>query len=239
VSGGFRLLASDAPAADAVMISPGPLLAASARDWAGGGDAAGLRSLAATLYRCIPAIAHGPQAGADRRVSQLTDPAMAAPLLAVIRRAASIVDDLAAGLARIENELEDQAHTASRYGVRIGTDRRPPPAVAVPSAGAGAASEQHWTLTYQRAYAQAAADAQRARQQAARRLTELHATLAPPRPSPGPSLAGSLTIGQFLTGLSSYLLGWTGPEDTIFDPDPGGPRPRRQSLRISCVWASA
>jgi hypothetical protein len=205
VSGGFRLLTSDAPAEDAVLVSSGPLLAGS---WLGDGDVAGLRSLAVTLYSRVPVITDRSQAGGDRPVSQLTDPAES--LAGVICRAAGIIDDLAAGLTRIENDLEDQAHTASRYGVRIGTDRRPPPAVAVPSAQAGAVSEQHWTLTYQRAYAQAAADAQRARQQAARRLADLHATLAPPRPSPGPRAAGSLTIGQFLTGLSSYLAGWTG-----------------------------
>lgn len=214
MSGGFRLLTSDAPAEDAVLISSRPLLAASAGDWLDGGDVGGLRSLAVTLYGCVPVITDGPQAGGDRQVSQLTDPADS--LAGVICRAASIIDDLAAGLTRIENDLEDQAHTAARYGVRIGTDRRPPPAVAVPSAGPGPASEQHWTLTYQRAYAQATADAQRARQQAARQLADLHATLAPPRPSPGPRAAGSLTIGQFLTGLSSYLAGWTG------SPDGGG-----------------
>ncbi len=209
MSGGFRLLTSDAPAADAVLVSSGPLLAASAGDWLGGGDVASLRSLAVTLYACVPVIADGPQAGGDRQVSQLTDPA--GSLAGVIRRAASIIDDLAAGLTRIENDLEDQAHTASRYGVRIGTDRRPPPVVAVPSAESGAVSEQHWTLTYQRAYAQAAADAQRARQQAAGRLTDLHATLAPARPSlvrPAPTAAATgLTIGQFVTGLSGALAG--------------------------------
>jgi hypothetical protein len=49
-----------------------------------------------------------------------------------------------------------------------------------------------------------------ARQQAARQLTELRASLAPPRQPPGTPVAGSLTIGQFLTGLSGYLAGWTG-----------------------------
>ncbi len=203
MSGGIPVLTSGAPAEDAVVISPGPLLPASARDWPGGaGDVAALRSLAATLYRCVPAITGRPRAQ-DRQAGQLPDPATG-PLAEVICRAASIVDDLAAGLTRIETDLEDQAHTAARYGVRIGTDRRPPPAVGVPSAGPGPASEQHWTLTYQRAYAQAAQDAQRARQHAARLLSELHATLAPPRQ---PRAAGGLTIGQLLTGLSSYLAG--------------------------------
>jgi hypothetical protein len=191
--GGFQVLTSAAPAEDAVMAGSGPLLAASARDWLRGGDTAGLRSLAATLYG---------QAG------QLADRATAGPLVAVICTVAVIVDNLASALARIENALEDQAHTASRYGVRIGTDRLPPPAWRVPPGDAAAASELHWTLGYQRAHAQAMADAQRARQQAARRLAELHATLAPPRQSPRPPAAtAGLTIGQFLTGLSGALAG--------------------------------
>jgi hypothetical protein len=227
VSGGFRLLTSDAPEQDAIMISSGPLLAASAPDWPGAGDPAGLRSLAAALYDSAPAISGRPRA-LDRQESQRADPARSDALAAVIRRAARIVEDLAAGLTRIENDLEDQAHTAARYGVRIGTDLRPPPAVAVPSASAGAASEQHWALAYQRVYAQATADGQRARQQAARQLEELHATLAPSRqplapsrqplapsrqplaPSRqplGPPAAVRLTIGQFLTALISHLAG--------------------------------
>jgi hypothetical protein len=199
---GFQVLTSDAPAEDTVMIRSGPLLAASARDWLGGGDTAGLRSLAATLYG---------QAG------QVADRATAGPLVAAICTVAGIVDNLASALARIEDALEDHAHTASRYGVRIGTDRLPPPASDGPAGDAAAASERHWTLSYQRAHAQAMADAQRVRQQAARRLTELHATLAPPRQSPGapaPAAAtGSLTIGQLLTGLSDVLAGSTGARD--------------------------
>ena len=214
------------------MISSGPLLAASPRDWLGAGDIAGVRSLAATLHDCAQAVAGG-QRARDGQAGQLTDPAPASPLAAVICRAASIVEDLSAGLTRIEHDLEDQAHTASRYGVRIGTDLRPPPAVAVPAAGVGGASEQHWALAYQRAYARAAADAQRGRQQAARQLAELHATLAPPRQPPGPCAAGRLTIGQFLTGLSGYLAGWPGAPDAILDADPIDPRGGRLSSRCS------
>jgi hypothetical protein len=192
-SGGFQVLTSEAPAQDAVMIGSGRWLAASARDWLRGGDIAGLRSLAATLFG---------QAG------QLADRATAGPLVAMICTVAVIVDNLASALAGIENALEDQAHTASRYGVRIGTDRLPPPAWQVPPGDAAAASELHWTLGYQRAHAQAMAEARRARQQAARRLAELHATLGPPRQSPHPpAAAGGLTIGQFLTGLSGALAG--------------------------------
>jgi hypothetical protein len=224
----FRVLTSGAAAEDAVMTRSGPLRAASAADWLGGGSA-GAQALAAALYGCVPAIAAGPHA-ADQQAGQGQDPTD--PLAAVVYQAASIVDDLATELARIEDALEEQAHTASRYGVRIGTDRRPPPASAGPPADSGAASEQHWTLAYHEAYAQATADEHRARQQAARRLTELHGTLAPPRPSPGLSAAapGSLTIGQLLTALSSHLGEAAGNH---YQPLACGPaaEPRRPAAR--------
>jgi hypothetical protein len=207
------VLTSGAAAEDAVMIRSGPLQAASAADWLGGGGADGVQALAAALYGCVPAIAVGPHAP-DKQAQQAKDSGPAGPLAAVVYQAASVVDDLATELARIERALEEQAHTASRYGVRIGIDRRPPPAFAAPTANSGAASEQHWTLAYREAYAQATADAHRARQQAARRLTELHATLVPPRPSRGPSAApGGLTVGQLLTGLSSHLAGSPGSRE--------------------------
>lgn len=213
MSHGFRMLTSGAAAEDAAMIRTGPLQAASAADWLGGGGLDGARALAAALYGCVPAIAAGPHAP-DKQAGQAKDSGPTGPLAAVVYQAASVVDDLATELARIDGALDEQAHTASRYGVRIGTDRRPPPAFAAPPTDSGAASEQHWTLAYQEAYAQATADAHRARQQAARRLAELHATLAPPRPSRGPSAAaGSLTIGQLLVGLSSQLAGSAGAQE--------------------------
>ena len=210
----FRVLTSGAAAEDAVMIRSGPLLAASAADWLGGGGLDGARALAAALYGCVPVIAAGPHAP-DKQAGQAKDSGPTGPLAAVVYQAASVVDDLATELARIDGTLDEQAHTASRYGVRIGINRRPPPAFAGPSADSRSASEQHWTLAYQEAYAQATADAHRARQQAARRLAELHAALAPPRPSRGPSAAarGSLTIGQLLAGLSSQLGGSVGVRD--------------------------
>jgi hypothetical protein len=204
------VLTSAAAAEDAVMIRSGPLLAASAADWLGGGGLAGVRALAAALYGCVPVIAAGPHAP-DKQAGQARDSDPTGPLAAVVYQAADVVDNLGTELARIDGELDDQAHTASRYGVRIGIDLRPPPAFAGPPADSGTASEQHWTLAYQEAYAQAMADAHRARQEAARRLAELHATLAPPRVSRSPSaVTGSLTIGQLLTGLTSQLAGSVG-----------------------------
>lgn len=210
----LRVLTSGAAAEDALMIRSGPLRSASAADWLGNGGLDGARTLAAALYGCVPVIAAGVHAP-DKQPGQAKDLGPTGPLAAVVYQAASVVDDLAAELARIDGALDEQAYIASRYGVRIGVDRRPPPAFAGPSADSGAASQQHWNLAYQEAYAQATADAHRARQQAARRLAELYASLAPPRPSLGPSAAatGSLTIGQLLVGLSSQLAGSSGAQE--------------------------
>jgi len=205
MSAGLRVLTSGAAPEDAALIRSGPLLAASAADWLGGGSQ-GLQALAAALYGSVPALAAGAQAE-DGQAGQ-SDPAAAGALAAVVYQAASIIDDLATKLAAIENALEEQAHTASRYGVRIGTDRRPPPAFAVPPGDSAAATERYWTHLYQQAHAQATADAHRAGEHAVRQFTELQARLAPPRPSLGPpaaAAAGNLTIGQFLAGLSRYL----------------------------------
>jgi hypothetical protein len=213
VSGGLRVLTSGAAAEDAPMIRSGPLRSASAADWLGNGGLDGARALAAALYGCVPLIAAGVHAP-DKQPGQARDLGPTGPLAAVVYQAASVVDDLAAELTRIDGALDDQAHTASRYGVRIGIDRRPPPAFAGSPADPGSASQQYWTLAYREAHAQATAGAHRARQRAARRLAELHATLAPPRPSRGPSAAvGSLTIGQLLVGLSSQLAGSPGGKE--------------------------
>jgi hypothetical protein len=214
MSRGLRVLTSGAAAEDALMIRSGPLRSASAADWLGNGGLDGARTLAAALYGCVPVIAAGVHAP-DKQPGQAKDSGPTGPLAAVVYQAASVVDDLAAELARIDGALDDQAHTASRYGVGIGIDRRPPPAFAGPPADSGSASQQYWTLAYQEAYAQATADVHRARQQAARRLAELYASLAPPRPSLGPSAAvtGSLTIGQLLLGLSSQLAGSSGAQE--------------------------
>jgi hypothetical protein len=112
-------------------------------------------------------------------------------LAALIGQAASIVDDLAAELAAIHDGLEEQAHTASRYGVKIGTDGRPPPVPAGKPADAAAASERHWALAYRQAFEHAMTAARQARQRAARRLTDLYAAIEPPRQSPVGLIAGT------------------------------------------------
>src|SRR5580658_6037823 len=86
----------------------------------------------------------------------------------LIGRAAGIIGGLAAELAVIKNALEEQAYAASRYGVNIGTDGRPPPVTGGPAADATTASESYWALAYRQHYDQAMAAAQQAKQQAAR-----------------------------------------------------------------------
>jgi hypothetical protein len=122
------------------------------------------------------------------------DSVTADALAVLIGRAASIVDALAVELATIENALEEQAHAAARYGVKIGTDGRPPPVfadppadppadpAADPAASAAAASERHWALSYRQEYEQARADAQQARQGAAIKLMDLCTMIGPLRP---------------------------------------------------------
>ena len=101
-------------------------------------------------------------------------------LAGVIAEITGVVDGLAADLARIGSALAEAAYTASRYGVNIGTDGRPPPVPGGPPASPAAASERHWALSYRRAWERAAADAQRARQRAVSQLTDLCARTAPP-----------------------------------------------------------
>jgi hypothetical protein len=102
-------------------------------------------------------------------------------ITAVIGRAAGIIGGLAAELALIETALEEQAYAASRYGVNIGTDGRPPPVSAGDAADATTASTQHWALAYRHLYDQAMAEAQQARQQATRQLMDLCTKVESPR----------------------------------------------------------
>ncbi len=174
-------------------------LAPFAKDWVGG-DISGWQALATTLYGYEPDIT-GTVTALNGQVSQLTaggegrpgpaasafttawrrDSITADALAAVIGQTASIVDRLAAELAMIENALQEEAYAASRYGVKIGTDGRPPPVSAGPPADPAAASEQHWALTYQQVHEQAMADARQARQQAASQLMDLYAMIGPPQ----------------------------------------------------------
>ncbi len=138
--------------------------AAVAQDWVGG-DIDGLRTLATTLYGCVP-------------------------------EAAGIIDGLAAELAKFENALEEKAYVASRYGVKIGMDRRPPPVCAGPAADATAASEQYWALVYRQGYEQATVQVRHARQQAARQLMDLYTTMEPSPQCPSPQCPSQQCLPQ-------------------------------------------
>lgn len=105
--------------------------------------------------------------------------ALATTLYGCVPEAAGIIDGLAAELAKFENALQEKAYVASRYGVKIGTDGRPPPVSAGPVADVTAASEQHWALVYRQVYEQAMAQVRHARQQAARQLMDLYARIEP------------------------------------------------------------
>lgn len=183
---------------------PSPL----AENWVGG-DIGALQALAATLYGYLPRISCVTTA-LDEQVARLTDdasgwrgPAASAfsaewrrdvitadALAAVIGQAARIVDGLATELAAIEGMLEAEASTAAEHGVRIGLDGRPP-LVLAPRADVAAAGARHWTLVYRQAFEQAMAEARQARQRAACQLTDLYATIDPPRPPLGDA-AGSI-----------------------------------------------
>jgi len=105
--------------------------------------------------------------------------ALASTLYGCVPEAAGLIDGLAAELAELANALEEKAYIASRYGVKIGTDGRPPPVAAGPAADVTAASEQHWALVYRQVYEQAMVQVRHARQQAARQLMDLYAKIEP------------------------------------------------------------
>lgn len=131
-------------------------------DWVDG-DIDGLRALATALGDLAAEVG----ATGDRQAAQL------------IGLTAGIVDGLAVELAMIETALEEAAHAASRYGVAIGTDGRPPPVSAGPAVDVSAANEQHWALAYRRAYERAMAAAQQARRHAASQVISLRARIEP------------------------------------------------------------
>ena len=183
-------------------------LASFTAEWLGA-DIRGLHALAAALYGYLPDVT-GVTAALNREVSQLAggdegwrgpvasafaaawrrDAAAVEALAQVIGQTADVVDDLAVELAVIEKKLEEEAHVAGRYGVRIGVDGRPPPAPGGQPGDAAEASERHWARTYRRAYDRAIADAQQARDQAAGRLRDLYATITPGREPPARPVVG-------------------------------------------------
>lgn len=140
-----------------------------------------------------------------RRGSQVRRPSTVDSLATVIGCAAGIVNGLAAELAEIQNALEQAAHTASRYGVKIGIDGQPPPVLPGPQADAAAMSEQHWALAYQKVFEQAEAEEGQARARAASRLMDLAVTMGG-QVAHGPSGAGGSSEGPSSNGTSGTEL---------------------------------
>ncbi len=140
-----------------------------------------------------------------RRGSQVRRPSTVDSLATVIGCAAGIVNGLAAELAEIQNALEQAAHTASRYGVKIGIDGQPPPVLPGPQADAAAMSEQHWALAYQKVFEQAEAEEGQARARAASRLMDLAVTMGG-QVAHGPSGAGGSSEGASSNGTSGTEL---------------------------------
>ncbi len=126
--------------------------------------------------------------------------ALATTLYGCMPEAAGIIDGLAAELAKVENALEEKAYVASRYGVKIGTDGRPPPVSAGPAADVTAASEQHWALVYRQVYEQAMVQVRHARQQAARQLMDLYTKLESSQQCPPHQALGSQAEPAMVTG---------------------------------------
>jgi uncharacterized protein YukE len=169
-------------------------LASFAEEWVGG-DIRGLHALATTLYGYLPQIT-GVITALTQETSRLTGgehgwrgPAASAftaawrrdavtveTLAVAIAQTAAVIDGLAVKLATIEKALEEQAYTAARYGVTIGTDGRRGTAAGGP-ASAAAASEHYWARAYRQAYGQAMTDARQARQQAASMLRDMYAAI--------------------------------------------------------------
>jgi hypothetical protein len=181
-------------------------VASFAQGWVDG-DIHGLQALAGKLYGHAFQITDV-MAALDQQVSRLPavvpviasswrrESVTAQALAAVIVQAASIIDGLAAELAAIENELEEEAYIASRYGVKIGTDGQPPP---VPAGTQADASERHWAVAYKLAHERTMAAAQQARRHAACQLTHLYEQIRPPQ-TLAMSSAGPEILTSFLPG---------------------------------------
>jgi len=159
-------------------------LASFAHDWVGG-DIHGLAAFASTLYRYVPAMEDVVTA-LNKRVSQtVTDAswqgsaaqaftgnwekvsAEVNSIGLVVIATGSIVDQLAANLANIENALENAAGQAAAHGVQVGADGQPP------GVCYGNATQEDWRVSYGTFYQQCLAEANDARVQAAGALVQL------------------------------------------------------------------
>jgi uncharacterized protein YukE len=194
-------------------------LPAFAHTWVGG-DIHGLAALAGTLYGYVPGMADVVTA-LDRRVTGIVHDAgwqgraaqaftanweqVSAEINAVgllVIQTGSIVDQLAANLATIENALEDAAAQAAAHGVAIGTAGQPPDVCyANPT-------RESWRSSYSAFYQQCIAAADEAKAQAAGDLLSLVNGVVGAKPG-----GKSATVG----GSPSNLGVYAGEAATIFD----------------------
>jgi uncharacterized protein YukE len=192
-------------------------LAPFAHDWVGG-DIRGLAAFAGTLYGYVPQIEDVVTA-LDKKVSQIVGdagwqgPAASAftgnwekvsaeanALGLVIIQTGSIVDQLAADLAKIENALEQAASQAMAHGVQVGGDGQPPLACYA------AQIQEDWRLGYDTFYQRCLAAARSARVEAAGALQKVYGTMTSGQPAGSGSGLGrkieeGSTISDYLAGL--------------------------------------
>jgi uncharacterized protein YukE len=159
-------------------------LATFAHNWVGG-DIHGLAAFAGTLYGYVPGLEDVVTA-LNKQVNQIVTDAgwqgsaaraftsnwekVSAEVNAVgmvVIQTGSIVDQLAAALAKIENALENAASQAAEHAVQIGADGQPP------SVCYGNATQETWRVAYSTFYQRCLADANAARVQAAGELVKL------------------------------------------------------------------
>ena len=159
-------------------------LASFSHTWVGG-DIHGLAAFAGTLYGYVPGM-EAVITALNKQVSQIvTDAGWQGPAAKaftgnwekvsaevsavglVVVQAGSIVDQLAANLASIENALESAAGQAASHGVQIGADGQPP------SVCYSDPAKESWRASYSDFYQRCLNDANDARVQAAGDLNKL------------------------------------------------------------------
>lgn len=168
-------------------------LASFAHNWVGG-DIHGLAAFAGTLYGYVPEMEDVVTA-LNKKVGQIVTDAgwqgsaaqaftgnwekVSAEVNAiglVVIEAGSIVDQLAADLAKIENALENAAAQAAAHGVQVGADGQPPDLCYA------SRIQEDWRLGYDSFYQQCTADAENARVQAAGALLQISRAITSGQP---------------------------------------------------------
>lgn len=168
-------------------------LASFAHNWVGG-DIHGLAAFAGTLYGYVPEM-EDVVTVLNKKVGQVVTDAgwqgsaaqaftgnwerVSAEVNAVglvVIEAGSVVDQLAANLATIENALENAADKAAAHGVQVGPNGQPPDVCYATK------TQEDWRLGYDSFYRRCRAAAQNARDQAAGALLALSRAITSGQP---------------------------------------------------------